>query len=58
LRRLVAWYTGIADDYRTARLEAADVEDIGKMAELEQLEREARARAEVYRVQLRKMGHP
>jgi hypothetical protein len=57
-RRLVAWYHGIAGDYKKARLEAVDSKDIGKMAELEQLEREARAKADEYRAQLRKAGLP
>ena len=58
LRRLAAWYMGIANDYRVARLDAVDLKDIGKMAELEQLEREARSRADGYRAQLRKAGLP
>jgi predicted nucleic acid-binding Zn-ribbon protein len=58
LRRLVNWFTAIANDYRTARLEAVDAKDIGKMADLERLEQDARKRAADFQAQLRKAGHP
>jgi hypothetical protein len=58
MRRLVKWWEGIANDYRTARLEAVDAKDIGKMAELERLEQDARKRAADFQAQLRKAGHP
>lgn len=58
LRRLVRWFAGIANDYRTARLEAVDDKDIVKMAELQRLESEARKKSEDYQAQLRKAGHP
>lgn len=57
LRRLIRWFGGIADDYRSARLGAVDDHDIGKMAELHKLEQEARKKAEDYRAQLRKAGY-
>lgn len=58
LRRLVAWYAGIANDYKAARLDAVDAQDGVKMAELSRLEYEARKKSEDYQVQLRKAGHP
>jgi hypothetical protein len=58
LRRLIRWFAGIAADYKAARLEAVDDKDIGKMAELQRLEYEARQKSEDYRTQLRKAGYP
>lgn len=58
LRRLATWYQAIANDYKAARLDAVDDQDIGKMAELERLEREARQKAADYQAQLRKAGYP
>lgn len=50
LRRLVRWYSGIADDYRKA---AAEAENTAKASELE-----ARKKSEYYHTQLRKLGQP
>ena len=55
LRRLVAWYAGIADDYRAA---AAEAENATKGVELRRLEADASQRAVEFRAQLRKAGLP